>query len=603
MEKKKEKHSILGSYLYMLGAATRIDRLYPAKLFGYIISKLALPLVASLLPAAAVALLAEGGDVFMYLTGMAVLALLYGAAQFAGQILESLTGIRESSILQCFFLPQLYRKTLTMDYCSLESEKGQTQQNRAYASVLNSTDGLEGELQFGRSCILNLTGMLFYGGIAVALEPLILPVLLAMFFLHLALLRLSADYFDKTKEERFRAEAKLQYLYEESQDAKNGKDARVYGMEKWFRDSMLENVNTVIRWFRRYFLRDFLPEASDNLFVLLRDLLAYTVLVNRFLEGSITAAEFTFSIGLIATFSRWMDGFIRDQSGMQHCSFMVKQYRDFINIEDVFHHGKGENTDTLSIPPGIVFEDVSFMYPESETPVIEHLNLTIRPGERIALVGINGAGKTTLVKLLSGMHLPTKGRILIDGIPSIRFNIEDYYKLTATLYQDVNVLPCTIGENVAGTDHYDAEKVLACLETAGLGERIRTLKKGIETSLTQKLNSEGVLLSGGELQRVLFARALYKGSPVLILDEPTAALDPLAEADLYRKYAACTENKTSIFISHRLSSTRFCDRILFMEDGKILEEGSHAELLQKNGAYAHMFRIQSQYYREEAANE
>lgn len=603
MKKQKEHRSTVGCYLYMLRTASRVDRLYPAKLLGYIISGLSLPLAASLLPAAAVALIAEENTVPVYLAAMTGMALVYGAAQFAGQLLEAYSKVREDSLGMRYFLPELHRKSMTMDYCNLESDQGQLHQNEAYGVVLDPSFGVKDSIQFGRICILNLLGMLLYGGIAVTLEPLILPVILGMLLLHIALFKISGIYFDKRKDERFRAEEKIQYLYGQAQDARNGKDIRVYGMEKWFRDSMLNKVKIVNRWLRKYFMLDFLPEASDNLFVLLRDILAYTVLVNRFLEGSITAAEFTFFIGLIATFSRWLDGFIRYHSGMRYGSFAVEMYRRFLNTEDVFNHGEGVDTTRVQTPPEIIFQDVSFTYPEAEKPVIEHLNLTIRPGERIALVGVNGAGKTTLVKLLSGMYLPARGRILVDGIPIEQFNIEEYYRLTATLYQDVNVMPCTIGENVAGTDQYDGRKVKECLEKAGLSKRISTLPKGLDTSLTQKLDSEGVLLSGGEQQRLLFARALYKDAPILILDEPTAALDPLAEADLYQKYASCTEEKTSIFISHRLSSTRFCDRILFMEEGRIKEEGTHAELIRKGGDYFRMFQVQSQYYREEQENE
>lgn len=603
MEKKKERHSSLGSYLYMLRLAARVDGLYPAKLMGYVFSGLSLPLMASLLPATAVALIAGESAAPVYLAAMAGMALLYGGMQFAGQLLSSYTEIREGSLRERHTLPEFFRKSITMDYCNLESDSGQLKQSEAHGAILDRSFGMEGSLRFGKSCILNLAGMLLYGGVAVALEPLILPVLLAMLLIHILLLRVSGKYFDRTAEDRFRAEEKLRYLYDQAQDAKNGKDARVYGMENWFRNSMLDKVKIINRWFRGYFLCDFFPEVSDNLFVLLRDILAYMVLVNRFLAGSITAAEFTLSIGLIATFSRWMDGFIRDQSGMRYGGFSVEMYRRFLEVEDVFRHGEGESADRVQTAPEIVFQDVSFAYPGAEKPVIENLNLTIHPGEKIALVGVNGAGKTTLVKLLSGMYLPVGGRILINGIPIDRFDVEEYYRLTATLYQDVNVMPYTIGENVAGTDKYDAERAEACLEKAGLLKRIRTLPKGLDTSLTQKLDPEGVLLSGGELQRLLFARALYKDAPILILDEPTAALDPLAEADLYWKYAACSEGKTSIFISHRLSSTRFCDRILFMEDGRIKEQGTHSELLEKGGGYFRMFQVQSRYYREENKHE
>ena len=242
--------------------------------------------------------------------------------------------------------------------------------------------------------------------------------------------------------------------------------------------------------------------------------------------------------------------------------------------------------------------DVTFTYPEAKTPAIDHLSLTLEPGEKVALVGLNGAGKTTLVKLLSGLYRPDSGEILIDGVPAEQFDPKAYWELVGTVFQDVSLLPFTIGENVAGRERYDRDRVWDALDKAGLREAVGALPKGLDASLTQQMEKDGVELSGGQRQRLAFARALLKDAPLLILDEPTAALDPLAEADLYRKYAQETADKTSVFISHRLGSTQFCHRVVYMEGGRITEMGSHQELLARGGAYAKLFEVQSSWYKD-----
>ena len=188
-------------------------------------------------------------------------------------------------------------------------------------------------------------------------------------------------------------------------------------------------------------------------------------------------------------------------------------------------------------------------------------------------------------------------------MPTTAYNAVEYLRLVGTLYQDMQVLPFTIGENVSGREDYDRGRVWSCLEQAGLKEVVEAMPKGLDTSITQQLERDGVNLSGGQQQRLLFARALYKNAPLLILDEPTAALDPLAEADLYQKYAQTTGGKTSVFISHRLSSTQFCDRVVYLENGRVAEEGTHRELLERSGKYAELFEIQSSYYKDKTDQE
>ena len=286
---------------------------------------------------------------------------------------------------------------------------------------------------------------------------------------------------------------------------------------------------------------------------------------------------------------------------MQNNEVMERVFA-FLDLPDEMYHGTLSVEKSDDIDYEIEFRDVSFKYPRSDVWALRHVNMKFKIGDRMAIVGMNGSGKTTFIKLLCRLYDPTEGKILLNGIDITRYKYDEYMKIFSVVFQDYKLFSFSIAENVAAELDYDREKVLSCLERAGLGKRIGELERGIETPLHRDYENDGIDISGGEAQKIAIARALYKDSPFIILDEPTAALDPLAEAEIYSRFNEIVENKTAIYISHRLSSCRFCKNIAVFDHGMIVQQGGHDELLaDEKGKYHELWHAQAQYYTEKTA--
>ena len=553
-----KRHSALSNEIWLLRRLVKYEKRFPLLLSALIAMKLLLPLLSTLLPAAAVAALTRGGGMGRYLAVIGGLMALYAGAAFLRDWLENRNVILRDNFRQEVCVAGLMKKAMTMDYSLLESAEGQRELAAAKNMAGNPMAGGVNELVYiMEPWLRNLLGILLYGAAAAVLDWRILLVLAGMTAANCAAASLVRRYEVQTQKERAQGYRERDYLVRQSDNPANGKDVRLYRMESWFMDSLHTAFQRLWVYRRKRERRRRLGLVSDTLFLALRDILAYTVLVSAFLSGEMDAAGFTFSLGVLSTLTMWLSEFIQTHDNLLYYSIGFNHFRNFMDREDPVHESGDAKADAVRRPPRVELRDVTFTYPEAKTPAIDHLSLTLEPGEKVALVGLNGAGKTTLVKLLSGLYRPDSGEILIDGVPAEQFDPKEYWELVGTVFQDVSLLPFTIGENVAGVD-----------------------------------------LSGGQRQRLAFARALLKDAPLLILDEPTAALDPLAEADLYRKYAQETADKTSVFISHRLGSTQFCRRVVYMEGGRITEVGSHQELLARGGAYAKLFEVQSSWYKD-----
>ncbi len=405
------------------------------------------------------------------------------------------------------------------------------------------------------------------------------------------------------REEAARYEKQLNYVRKVATDRKYGKDIRIFGLREWVE----EIWETTMRLYRGFFIRrekNYLwANVIDLALLLVRNGAAYAYLIGLTLENGLPVSQFLLYFGAATGFAQWVSGILEKFSTLHKQCLDISTVREFLEYPEPFRFEDGSPLEKrLDIPYELRLENVSYRYPGAEKDTISHLDLVIKPGENLAIVGLNGAGKTTLVKLLCGFLDPTEGRVLLNGEDIRQYNRRDYYQLFAAVFQDFSVLSATVAENVAQTtEGIETERVWHCLAEAGLTDKVKSLPKGLDTQIGRAVYEDGVELSGGQTQRLMLARALYKNAPILVLDEPTAALDPIAENDIYQKYNEMTQGRTSLFISHRLASTRFCDRILYLKDGKIAEAGTHEELLKQGGGYADLFEVQSKYYRKEEA--
>lgn len=394
---------------------------------------------------------------------------------------------------------------------------------------------------------------------------------------------------------------KIEYANKTATSREFAKDIRMFGLRGWLEDLWGSTMRLYSAFCAKRERKYIWANIIDIVLTFLRNGIAYAFLIGITVKNGLPASQFLLYFAALSGFAQWVVEILDKLSVMHKQSLDISTIREFLDWDEPFDLNGGER---IAFEPNKQYEirlnDVSFRYPKADKDTLSHINLTVHPGEKLAIVGLNGAGKTTLVKLVCGFLDPTEGRILLNGEDIRKFNRNDYYALFSAVFQEFSVLDVTVKENVAQcVDGIDETRVWQCIDKAGLTEKIKSLPKGIETHLGRRVFKDGVEFSGGQTQRLMLARALYKNAPILVLDEPTAALDPIAENDIYQKYNDMTHGRTSFFISHRLASTRFCDRIIFVDSGKIAEEGTHDELLKNGGGYAYLFEVQSKYYRSD----
>ena len=514
---------------------------------------------------------------------------------------EHLEAFQQS--ISIHYASEAFEKLLSLDYEILESYDGRAkfERCREFAMRGSQSDGAWAIVRM-LGLIESIFGIFTYLAILAWAHPLLVGVILLTCLLEFFVYQAAVKIARQTEEEMVHSELRFSYFFRLATDIAAGKDIRLNGAAKWLCEHLNRSVVAYTRIMRWYTNETTKLTMWQVLCAFVRDVAAFTFLIIGILQNTLDVSDFVFCFGLVTGFSAWINGISGHISSLKRISIECQKYREFMDLGNDKEDGEAEGRDSVSISSveSIEFRDVCFSY-ETGGQILDHLNFAVKRGERIAIVGENGAGKTTMIKLLCGLYTPTAGKIVVNGKDLTTISKKNYFDLLSGIFQDYTVLPASIQDNITVNTSSSQEEVWEVLEKVGLQEKVSSLKLGLDTKLNSQLSSDAVNLSGGETQRLLFARALYKDASILILDEPTAFLDPIAEEALYLQYQTVTKDKISFFVSHRLTSTQFCDKIFFLQDGKIVESGSHAELIENRGEYWKMFQIQGFYYQKEAS--
>ncbi len=509
--------------------------------------------------------------------------------------------LRETSYraqkLSALFTREFHLNSLKTDYEKFEQPESQDAFEKG-SRALGRRSGFIGLYTNMFTTISKVITFIISCGIILRVSIWLIVIIVILAILKLLL----TNYNTKKQKTNFHDKSpsiwrKISYTNIISRNLSIGKDLRIYEMDKFIDMERQKTIDEYMKLYKKEEIRSSILSTIINIINILDEVALYSFMIYEVINNNMGIADFTFIIASIRTLSRSLTVIINNFSNDLSYSLQINDYRKFETLDLAFN---GDTKNLVADDVEIEFKNVSYSYYMQEGYTLKNISFKINKGERIALVGHNGAGKTTLIKLICGFYHPTKGEILINGININEIDRESLIKLIAPVFQDSNHYAVSIKENVAmeTIENVDDEKLYMALSLAGLTKKIESLKNGVDTIITRDMDDTGIELSGGESQKLSIARAIYKNAPFVILDEPTSALDAIAESELYMNLNKIINNHSAIFISHRLSSTKFCDRIFFLEKGELLEEGTHEELMKIDSEYKKLFNMQAEYYKE-----
>lgn len=559
------------------------------------------PIITAYIPKAMIDCIEQGVTTERLILVVALLSLLLTLTIWMDPFMNELVrgGAR---IVRMRYAVMAFRKNLSTDYVNIEDLEKREIQKRAEDFYSGRWSGGANFIDRCNQLCVAAVGVITSSALIIRVDAVMILVILGTCLGQFFLLRVINKKIKENLDNRATFRTKFDYFYKTSKDTAAAKDIRLYGFQDYFIKALADTLYQIEKIISKYTHQCAAFDAITAALNLLREAVAYIYLVFLVTKGKISVSDFIFYFGIITGFSNWVVGLVYSYSQIERCCNECAAYRKYIDSEDTADNGEPFTDGELKT---IELKNVCYKYPSAENETLKNINLKFSGNENIAIVGENGAGKTTLIKLLCGLYSPTNGDIYINGKNTNIYSKESLFDLFSTIFQDYYFLPMTIAENICATSDYDKEKLYSAFEKAGISDKINSLANKENALMDKAVYKNAVDFSGGEKQKLLLAKAIYKDAPILILDEPTAALDPIAENELYLKYNELTQDKLSFFISHRLSSTRFCDRIIFISNGEIAEQGSHEELMARKGKYYKMYQLQSYYYKEQgvAVNE
>lgn len=543
-------------------------------------------------------LVIEGAALSEHLRQIVLYAALIVGLDFLVSVLKSIMERIRETLREWFdnyFKVMLADQAMKMDYEHTEDPAALDQLNKAKEGISWYSGGVVGILDSAYQIVLNGAVLISVAAIIFTKCPLLFPVqLLALLFISLY----------NAKNNKIEAESFLQlskqnrifgYVLYRLADFSYGKDIRLYDSSAMMAGNARERSYEMTKVWENQAMRQEKNSWKMDVVNSLRDGISYFYIGWLALKGAISIGDFAMCVSSASQLYWSIHGIITYGMVIRKRSNYAYQFLLFLDYPAAMKTGNRKVTDGGHV---IEFKDVSFRYPRSDVYVLKHINLTIRDGEHLSVVGLNGAGKTTFIKLLCRLYAVTEGEILIDGINILEYSEEEYRKLFAVVFQDFKLFAFSLRENITlGDADFSEEEIQRVLELSGFYEDAQKLEHGLDTILYKSFDEKGTELSGGQQQKTAISRALYRNAPIVILDEPTAALDPVAEYEIYRHFNSLVGGKTAIYISHRLSSCKFCEHIAVFAQDTIKEYGTHEELMKlENGIYAEMFRTQAKHY-------
>ena len=603
-EKGKKGYSLVRNISYILSCVMKwqsgLYAILALNIFTNAISIFAMPILVKMV----IEHIEERKSMTSFVNSVLIYTIIILFVHVCNNFCESQKGWRYPFIINKF-KHQLMEHMLTMDYEKLEIPQITNDFEKIKNTMSDSSKSIEGMLRSLVQFSVYLLQIIFGGYVIATMNPFLIAVILMISFIQFfpgnsTKVRDKEEVWDKLSP-YWRKIFNFNYW---ASDFGYAKDIRIFDMSKWLYDKYLEvssQINDKVKISRDLWIR---CNTVLKLFGFLQEIILYAWLIYMVMYQGLSIANFTFYISIVKMFSASIGQAFWELINIRNQSVEVNDYRMFLEVGKDKFEGKRKRVQSvkcfLKNAEDIQFEfvDVSFCYDGQDVYALQNVNLKIEAGKRLAIVGINGAGKTTLIKLLCRLYEPTKGVILLNGVNINEFERKEYFEIFSPVFQNVEVYALTIAENISMKFEFDNLLVKDVIKKVDMESKIRSLEKQDNTQLLKLLYEDGVDLSGGEKQKLALARALYKDAPFVILDEPTSALDPIAENNLYQNFDNLIGDKTAIYISHRLSSTRFCHKIALFDKGVLVEYGSHDELIYKGGAYFDLYNVQAQYYKE-----